>query len=490
MPVRHGLEVSIIHAGSGESFTEYSTQNIRGPASEGKLVSTRIRVRDGEQFFVKVTPQWPFPYHNQSRYDLRSNKTADLEMADVPDLSTEQQTPDISGLPFDLLVRVYIDGTEMPECSLIISLRKSHWTNSTHTGGTLHGRMTSIQGKMCESGWVFSEFGIETLMSRVSLSKQVPTLDERDMMDMTKSLQEGLLPAGKRSQKRQIEIQVSRVVRTGSGKFRHMLWERKDESNNDDRLGESDDKVEDDDSTFEIKHKKATETSLTRGSFWDYFDKDETMWAKYTFQYVSLDRLVSMGLAMPDGSPRERGSMKALCPPPPANTQTSMKRLQTYDPDDTSGDKEPAKEEVSSSDDHNSSDDDDDSSSSDDEGYIRPRKRLGGPLQGNTLQMTLRTKTPGTSPGKELSISTNAGHTTASGLSGDFSFAYKIGQASEVVTKRTDKDNSLMPFSQNKEVVLHNHEAQSMVVLKQKPEHNREDNDMGLDLDFALEEIE
>ncbi len=63
MPLRHGLDVSIVSS-SFEPFTEYGVNT----HARSKLVTAKIEARTGVQFCIAVRPEDPFPTERNRRH--------------------------------------------------------------------------------------------------------------------------------------------------------------------------------------------------------------------------------------------------------------------------------------------------------------------------------------------------------------------------------------------------------------------------------------
>lgn len=63
MPLRHGLDVSIVSSAL-DTFTEYGVNT----HARSKLVTAKIEARTGVQFFIAIRPERPFPTEPSKRY--------------------------------------------------------------------------------------------------------------------------------------------------------------------------------------------------------------------------------------------------------------------------------------------------------------------------------------------------------------------------------------------------------------------------------------
>ncbi len=63
MPLRHGLDVSVISS-SYERFTEYGVNT----HARSKLVTAKIEARSGVQFYIAIRAEDPFPTEQNKRY--------------------------------------------------------------------------------------------------------------------------------------------------------------------------------------------------------------------------------------------------------------------------------------------------------------------------------------------------------------------------------------------------------------------------------------
>lgn len=195
MPLRHGIEVSVV-ATDLQPLTEYGSQDLGKSCHLSKFVTTRIEAKDGLQFFINVVPQYPFPLNpadlvgkanskarpfidgsplSNNEHALRGAKRLD-ENAEVKqeedrqgsgaescnptgailtdpvinlikndstqrNSSAEQLKRDSIPAfpPFDLMASVYIDGRDKPEARQIIFLNPSH-PRFRHAGFVFRGR--------------------------------------------------------------------------------------------------------------------------------------------------------------------------------------------------------------------------------------------------------------------------------------------------------------------------------------------------------------
>ena len=205
MPARYGVDVSITDTNE-HSLAEYGSQGLGAYSKFSKLISTRIEAKDGQQFYIRVTPEIPFsipaielaaginatsskdrffslPPLASDNYWLRHRVTGFNENSAVEEEEDQPCTKDTQGtmnlrpriktqgrpflsatssrfggaeslkqqsvtansavhVPFDLMVSVYIDGYEKPEARQIIYLDQSH-PKFSKEGYTFKGRWIS-----------------------------------------------------------------------------------------------------------------------------------------------------------------------------------------------------------------------------------------------------------------------------------------------------------------------------------------------------------
>lgn len=75
MPLRHGLDVSIVSSAL-DTFTEYGVNT----HARSKLVTAKIEARTGVQFFIAIHPEVPFPTEQKKQY--RSSRLTRAQTAD------------------------------------------------------------------------------------------------------------------------------------------------------------------------------------------------------------------------------------------------------------------------------------------------------------------------------------------------------------------------------------------------------------------------
>ena len=60
MPRRHGVQVMVTDK-KEQPLIEYGSQGLGASTEFSKIISTRIEAKDGLQFYIRVTPEIPFP---------------------------------------------------------------------------------------------------------------------------------------------------------------------------------------------------------------------------------------------------------------------------------------------------------------------------------------------------------------------------------------------------------------------------------------------
>jgi hypothetical protein len=79
MPLRHGLDVSVVSSGR-ERFTEYGVNT----HARSKLVTAKIEAKAGVQFYIIIRPVYPFPTERNKNHDssilTRAQASSGLEL--------------------------------------------------------------------------------------------------------------------------------------------------------------------------------------------------------------------------------------------------------------------------------------------------------------------------------------------------------------------------------------------------------------------------
>ncbi|KAF7507150.1 hypothetical protein GJ744_010832 [Endocarpon pusillum] len=88
MPLRHGLDVSVISS-SHERFTEYGVNT----HARSKLVTAKIEARSGVQFYIAIRPEDPFPTQQNKRYGSSILTRAQAVDCPIRPLSGPPSTP-------------------------------------------------------------------------------------------------------------------------------------------------------------------------------------------------------------------------------------------------------------------------------------------------------------------------------------------------------------------------------------------------------------
>ncbi len=198
MPLRHGLDVSIISSSSYERFTEYGVNT----HARSKLVTAKIEARSGVQFYIAIRAEDPFPTEQNKKYgssiltraQASGCPTHPLPMppsaprkrnscTDSPLPRKSLPAPAPKPPPFDLIAQVYIDGRSKAENRSIITLNPNSPDYEPEV--LLMGRRVRIPSttggptRQCFHDWVFTDVGIEVLLERMGV-EDTTEFDARD----------------------------------------------------------------------------------------------------------------------------------------------------------------------------------------------------------------------------------------------------------------------------------------------------------------------
>jgi len=371
MPQAHGFNVTLVSV-DGEDYVEYGNQTVGGSASRSRVVSSKVLARDGERFCVKI--RYPSVY--APRYELRSN--FNNSSVDGPDdnMALENQRANSNEPPYKFALKVYVNGEEEQECSKILSpgLQEVVMTGRYKILSKGTGQRAidvSVQP------WIFTDRGIETLLSRLDLSldTHIPESSiEREVHEVADAL-EDLTPEKRSRRLGQVEVKIYRLIDLGVGSYQGSY--RKDEDQDTDDINA--------DGTLAITTDRKSQV-LKRLNMHAYeaYDDNEEFYAKFVLQAMDLPKLVNLGLCTPDGKPtqqRWQGKMPlAIMPSSSTCLSSPMKRVKTSSHGSDSEDGDDKMDD--SSDSGNSSDE----ATSSDEDSHRPRKRRGAIMQSKTMQ--------------------------------------------------------------------------------------------------------
>ncbi|KIW89663.1 uncharacterized protein Z519_09819 [Cladophialophora bantiana CBS 173.52] len=310
MPTTQGFEI-LVEGVDGVPFATYGTKLL-----SGGIISTKIQAKNGVTFRIRVKPQFPFPEprdvpQSQGRYKLRpstqhagSSDTRDA--IDCESSKTSGKTKD----PICYVAYVFIDGNKTAECTGVIVVDPERSTYSAK-GYVLDGRCTLLDGletqnhaehdlapNMSVCPWVFTERGIDVLLSRMDISKADPDIPstkmEQEVADLTQAMaDDNLTPAnGKRGQ---IEVRIVRAVHVAQ-MSPDSYWKRKEEGG----------ARSDDDKTHDVTLDWDKEEHVRMiGIKYRRYRRDEAFLCKIIFQYMDIAKLVSLGLCTTDGTPIE-----------------------------------------------------------------------------------------------------------------------------------------------------------------------------------------
>ena len=379
MPVSRGFDISV-EGVDGTPFTTYGTR------SRGQTVYTHIEAEDGARFQVRVKPQAPFPEPSdvaqgperqlQYRYSLRSSTQQQDVPQDTMDCDDSHPAPKTER-PFEYFADVYIDGNKKSENNeMIVTDPDARWYEAD--GSVLRGRLCSVDDTSGDNGqksdlcanfnifpWMFTKKGIEILLGRMSISKEEadfpPTDMEQELADLTAAMAEDNLSESRASKRGQIEVVISRHICEEDIKPSRRWWGKSDEASA---------STNDDENTHHITIDSLNNEQIRFGSVKTRrYRPDEDWYTKVVVSYHDRAKLVNLGMAHPDGTPKSRGT---FLPTLSASPESPLKRIR---------DSESA---PSKSNDTMSSDNDESPSESSDSDVPRKRRGTIGSSKGHT----------------------------------------------------------------------------------------------------------
>ncbi|OAG44274.1 hypothetical protein AYO21_01270 [Fonsecaea monophora] len=312
MPTTQGFEF-LVEGVDGVPFATYGTRSLGR-----SIVSTKIQAKTGVSFQIRVKPQNPFPTPNdaplgQSRYNLRpSTRRAELTNGrNVGNLESPGASADPKA-SFLYVAFVYIDGNKKAECSNVVVVNPESRKYS-EKGCLLPGRYSllddtatqnrSDQGERAHMSicpWVFTERGIDVLMSRMNISTADPdipaTAMEQELVDLTHAMDKDKLGEAAQFKRGEIEVKIIRVLEdyvVGS----ELYWKRENQETPKD----------DDGQTHDVTVDRGQEQQIHMHSVkYRRYRRDEAFWCKAVFQYMDIAKLVNLGLCNPHGGLVER----------------------------------------------------------------------------------------------------------------------------------------------------------------------------------------
>ncbi|EXJ56233.1 uncharacterized protein A1O5_12689 [Cladophialophora psammophila CBS 110553] len=310
MPSTQGFEIAVEGA-DGVPFATYGTKSL-----SGGIISMKIQAKNGVTFRIRVKPQFPFPEPNdvpqsQSRYKLRpsTQHAAGSDTRDAMDCESSK-TIGKTNDPVCYIAYVFIDGNKTAECTGIIVVDPKCSAYSAK-GCVLDGRCSLLDDSeiqnhsehdlapnMSVCPWVFTERGIDVLLSRMDISKADPDIPstkmEQEVADLTQAMaDDNLTPAkGKRGE---IEVRIVRAVHVAR-MSPDSYWKRKEEGG----------PRSDDDKTHDVTLARDKEEHVRMiGIKYRRYRRDEAFLCKVIFQYMDIAKLVTLGLCTTDGKPIE-----------------------------------------------------------------------------------------------------------------------------------------------------------------------------------------
>ncbi|KIW51892.1 hypothetical protein PV05_10567 [Exophiala xenobiotica] len=378
MPQAHGFNVTLVSV-DNEDYVEYGNQTVGGSASRSRVVSSKVLARDGERFYVKI--RYASVY--APRYELRSNFNNSSIGGPNGNVAKENQRANSNELPYKFALKVYVNGEEEQECSRILSpdlqevvMKGRYKILSKGTGQRAID--VSVQP------WIFTDRGIETLLSRLDLSpdSHIPESPiDREVDEIADAL-ENLTPAKRSRPGGQVEVKIYRLIDLGVGIYEGGYRRNKDQ--------DTEDRNADGTLAITTDRKSQSFKRLHMHSYEPYDDKEE-FYAKFVLQAMDLPKLINLGLCTPDGKPtqqRLQAQMPLAIMPSSSTCQSSpMKRVKTSS---HGSDSEDGDDKMDDSSDSDSSADE--GTSSDDDAH-RPHKRRGAIMHSETMQAKA---TPGT----------------------------------------------------------------------------------------------
>ncbi|KAK5459806.1 hypothetical protein LTS15_003935 [Exophiala xenobiotica] len=378
MPQAHGFNVTLVNVG-GEDYPEYGNQTVGGSTSRSRVVSSKVLARDGERFYVKI--QYPSVY--ASRYDLRSNSNNNSVSGLNHNMAKKHQCANSNELLYTFSVKIYVNGQEEQECSRILSRDLQEVVMKGRYRILSEGRGRRAIDVSVQP-WVFTDRGIETLLSRLDLSldTQIPeSAIEREVDEVADAL-EKLTPEKRSRPGGQVEVKISRLIDLGVGVYAGGY--RRDEED------DMEDIKADGTLAITTDRKSRVRKRVQIHAHRPYDDKEE-FYAKFVLQAMDLPKLVNLGLCTPDGKTtqqRLQGKMPlAIMPSRTACQSSPLKRVKTSSHGSDSEDDDDKMDDSSNSDSSS-----DDGMSSDDDAH-RPRKRRAAIMHSKTIQAKA---TPGT----------------------------------------------------------------------------------------------
>lgn len=360
MPKRLGIDVNIIDT-NDNALIEYRQRSDRRFTSNRSRVSTFIEAKNSVQFLVRVKVDNPFNFEEildpvtkfaaavkegqkpapqvPNEYNTRTKHFDNNRPAEEEINTLLSRPPAVSKVPFDLMVSVFIDGREKPECRQMIYLDPKHPRYSHRC--VLKGRWvdpgdaSSRDGRAGLLQWVFLDRGIDYILDQLDVKKVVEkpsdtaTAEIEDICeglngDVFGSSEENHMKAG------QIEVRFRRVISIESNPVDQKFYAY--------HYAGSDEKPREigDDCTHTTSFMPKTtsnqvseiETFALRHVAWNYYKRNEDFWATFIFNYTARYKLVNMGLSEADGKPTLQSRIQR--PEPESSIMQGKKRASSF----------------------------------------------------------------------------------------------------------------------------------------------------------------
>ena len=265
----------------------------------------RIMAEDNK---LKYSPE---PGVALSHYNTRSSTSTLLS---VKDDDSDASITKFPSPPFDLTASVYIDGRSKPECRQVIYLDPSH-PKYDPAGFVFKGRWVAPPG---DSGnktrrgipdavphigirdWVFTDVGIDVLMSRMGMIEPNGTLEiDPTMSDLTSSLKSSVnVSTAERPKPGQIEVRVRRIL---AGEPRSDQALKPYHYAGDEEVADANSIGDDCTHTTKLRASTSGKSIKLNTIPWAYYKSGEDLYARFTFNYMSRAKLVKLGQCTEDG---------------------------------------------------------------------------------------------------------------------------------------------------------------------------------------------
>ncbi|KAL6243368.1 hypothetical protein RBB50_009920 [Rhinocladiella similis] len=360
MPEAHGFRVTLTTV-DGKDYVEFGNQSI-GTPSRGRVISSKVLAKDGEHFRIKIDFGSAYDDLNRTpdrkpRYELRSTFQTPINSVDEAVVKSVE-APTTEKPPFKFGVLIYINGQRKSDFAQILSPDLQH---IIVRGRHCVERVRESSGfNVLVKPWMFTERGIEAMLSDLGLEREAQHSDEStdcEVDEITNALKNATStkhtsPGG------QIVVIIRRCIVLGESHYAGG-WHR---------TGENEADLRPNDNAPSITTSKSSE-QLKQIKFMNYkaYDPNDEFYVKFVIQALDLPKLVNLKLSTPDGEPiiqRRRTGGRSLST---GLSSSPLKRNKMPDDDDSESDDE-GRTNISS----NSSNQEEDSSS---EEELRSSKR-------------------------------------------------------------------------------------------------------------------